>query len=218
MKNGQLMALHPLQQEEKRGKKTVLAPCQLQVPEQIKRSSGVAANFLCDNSAYMLGIDGKGKPERAMQCFAAAKELHLAILQKCFRSGGTGSAELFYKLGPQGGGAESSAGTKSQGTLQRVANLVFLIRENYVQDDPEIQEAWQRQCDKNTDAPEIRCLVTGQKAPLARLHPAIKGVTGAQPSGASIVSFNADAFCSYGHDRGAMRRLAVMRPLPMHRH
>ena len=79
--NGQLMVLHPLQQEEKRGKKTVLAPCQLQVPEQVKRSSGVAANFLCDNSAYMLGIDGKGKPERAMQCFAAAKELHLAILQ-----------------------------------------------------------------------------------------------------------------------------------------
>ena len=52
--NGQLMALHPLQQEEKRGKKTVLAPCQLQVPEQVKRSSGVAANFLCDNSALPL--------------------------------------------------------------------------------------------------------------------------------------------------------------------
>ena len=66
--NGQLMALHPLQQEEKRGKKTVLAPCQLQVPEQVKRSSGVAANFLCDNSAYMLGIDGKGN--RSVQCSA----------------------------------------------------------------------------------------------------------------------------------------------------
>lgn len=102
--------------------------------------------------------------------------------------------------------------------LYKGSNLVFLIRENYVQDDPEIQEAWQRQCDKNTDAPEIRCLVTGQKAPLARLHPAIKGVTGAQPSGASIVSFNADAFAHTDMNRGAMRRLAVMRPLPMHRH
>ena len=71
----------PLAARGKARKKTVLAPCQLQVPEQVKRSSGVAANFLCDNSAYMLGIDGKGKPERAMQCFAAAKELHLAILQ-----------------------------------------------------------------------------------------------------------------------------------------
>ena len=78
--------------------------------------------------------------------------------------------------------------------LYKGGNLVFLIRENYVQDDPEIQEAWQRQCDKNTDAPEIRCLVTGQKAPLARLHPAIKGVTGAQSSGASIVSFNVISF------------------------
>ena len=51
--NGQLMALHPLQQEEKRGKKTVLAPYQLQVPEQVKRSSGVASNFLCDNSCLL---------------------------------------------------------------------------------------------------------------------------------------------------------------------
>lgn len=116
--NGQLMALHPLQQEEKRGKKTVLAPCQLQVPEQVKRSSGVAANFLCDNSAYMLGIDGKGKPERAMQCFAAAKELHLAILQNVPGQAAQAVRNFFYKLGPQGGGAESSAGTKSQGTLQ----------------------------------------------------------------------------------------------------
>lgn len=115
--NGQLMVLHPLQQEEKRGKKTVLAPCQLQVPEQVKRSSGVAANFLCDNSAYMLGIDGKGKPERAMQCFAAAKELHLAILQNVPGQAAQ-AVRNFYKLGPQGGGAESSAGTKSQGTLQ----------------------------------------------------------------------------------------------------
>ena len=86
--------------------------------------------------------------------------------------------------------------------LYKGGNLVFVIRNCYVQDDPEIQEAWQRQRDKSTDAPEIRCLVTGQKAPLARLHPAIKGVAGAQSSGASIVSFNADAFCSYGHEQG----------------
>ena len=111
--NGQLMALQPLQQEEKRGKKTVLAPCQLQVPEQVKRSSGVAANFLCDNSAYMLGIDGACNAVLC-RCKGAAS----CHFTKCSWSGGTGSAELFYKLGPQGGGAESSAGTKSQGTLQ----------------------------------------------------------------------------------------------------
>jgi CRISPR-associated protein Csd1 len=44
--------------------------------------------------------------------------------------------------------------------------------------------------------------VSGAHGPLARLHPSIKGVRGAQSSGASIVSFNLDAFTSYGHDQG----------------
>ena len=123
-----------------------------------------------------------------MQCFAAAKRAASCHFTKCSWSGGTGSAELFINWDPKAA-EQNPALEQSLKELYKGGNLVFLIRENYVQDDPEIQEAWQRQCDKNTDAPEIRCLVTGQKAPLARLHPAIKGVTGAQPSGASIVSF-----------------------------
>ena len=136
--NGQLMALHPLQQEEKRGKKTVLAPCHLQVPEQVKRSSGVAANFLCDNSAYMLGIDGKGKPERAMQCFAAAKELHLAILQNVPGQAAQAVRNFFINWDPKAA-EQNPALEQSLKELYKGGNLVFLIRENYVQDDPEIQ-------------------------------------------------------------------------------
>ena len=79
--NGQLMALHPLHQEEKRGKKPALVPLQMKVPEQVKRSRNIISNFMCENSAYMLGIGKKEKKEHALQCFAAAKELHLTILQ-----------------------------------------------------------------------------------------------------------------------------------------
>jgi CRISPR-associated protein Csd1 len=43
-----------------------------------------------------------------------------------------------------------------------------------------------------------QCLLTGKELPIARLHPKIKGVTGAQAAGASIVSFNANAYESYG--------------------
>ena len=136
---------------------------------------------------------------------------------KCSRSGRHRQCGTFYKLGPQGGGAESSA-EQSLKELYKGGNLVFLIRENYVQDDPEIQEAWQRQCDKNTDAPEIRCLVTGQKAPLARLHPAIKGVTGHSLPAHRLFLLMRTLFAHTDMNRGAMRRLAVMRPLPMHRH
>jgi CRISPR-associated protein Csd1 len=47
-----------------------------------------------------------------------------------------------------------------------------------------------------------QCLVTGRLAPIARLHPSIQGVAGAQSSGANIVSFNLPAFESYGLDQG----------------
>lgn len=49
---------------------------------------------------------------------------------------------------------------------------------------------------------EAMCLVTGKRAPVARLHPSIKGVPGAQSSGAALVSFNLEAFTSYGHSQG----------------
>jgi CRISPR-associated protein Csd1 len=52
------------------------------------------------------------------------------------------------------------------------------------------------------DAQTGQCLITGQIAPIARLHPSIKGVPGAQSSGASLVSFNASAFTSYGKAQG----------------
>lgn len=47
------------------------------------------------------------------------------------------------------------------------------------------------------------CLVTGEVGPIARLHPTIKGVEGAQSSGAALVSFNLDAFTSLGKEQGA---------------
>src|SRR5690606_40852264 len=46
------------------------------------------------------------------------------------------------------------------------------------------------------------CLVTGLSESVARLHPSIKGVNGAQSAGASIVSFNLDSFSSYGKSQG----------------
>jgi CRISPR-associated protein Csd1 len=41
-------------------------------------------------------------------------------------------------------------------------------------------------------------LISGEEEPLARLHPQLKGVAGANTMGAAIVSFNLNAFESYG--------------------
>lgn len=76
--NGTLQGVIPLMIPSGNGRKEV--PQSLEVPERVKKTSGVCSNFLCDNSAYFLGMDAKGKPERTLQCFAAARTLHEKIL------------------------------------------------------------------------------------------------------------------------------------------
>lgn len=58
--SGELEQAVSLKQEQERGKKKVLAPRPMSLPAPVKRSSGVASNFLWDNSSYILGIDEKG--------------------------------------------------------------------------------------------------------------------------------------------------------------
>ena len=79
--DGALAGLMHLQQEMHRGRKTVLMPQEREVPQPVKRSSGVAANFLCDTSGYLLGADDKGKPARTAECFAASRALHEQLLR-----------------------------------------------------------------------------------------------------------------------------------------
>jgi CRISPR-associated protein Csd1 len=70
-----------------------------------------------------------------------------------------------------------------------------------IHDRPAARALWARLCSEGEKS-ETACLITGEHGQVARLHPAIKGVWGAQSSGASLVSFNIDAFTSYGHEQG----------------
>jgi CRISPR-associated protein Csd1 len=85
-------------------------------------------------------------------------------------------------------------------------NIVFALERErlnniMIHDRPAARELWTRLIGAGEKI-SAACLVTGDHAPVARLHPAIKGVWGSQSSGASIVSFNLDAFTSYGHEQG----------------
>lgn len=53
--------------------KEIEVPCEMCVPLPVTRSSGVKANFLCDNFSYFLAIDDKGNVQRTIQCFEEAK-------------------------------------------------------------------------------------------------------------------------------------------------
>lgn len=56
MRDGQVKSLLAMGGTDAKGKQI---PRTMKLPVPVKRSSGVAANFLCDNSAYVLGVDRK---------------------------------------------------------------------------------------------------------------------------------------------------------------
>lgn len=204
---GQLLGVVPLLTEKTVGKKTVLTPRAMRVPAHEKRSSGIAANFLCDNSTYLLGADEKGKPERAADCFKACAKLHHTILDGVDSPAARALLAYFDSWDPAQAAAHPLLAEQWK-EITGNANLIFGYEaadhsHSFVNDDPAIQNAWQAHYnDRSADSDMGQCLITGKYAPIERTHPNISGVPGAQSSGAALVSFNAPAFCSYGHEQG----------------
>lgn len=204
---GQLVSVLDLRTETKMGKKTVLAPRAMRVPAHEKRSSGIAANFLCDNSTYLLGADEKGKPERSADCFKACAKLHHTILDGVDSPAARALLAYFDSWDPAQAAAHPLLAEQWK-EITGNANLIFGYEaanhsHSFVNDDPAIQNAWQAHYnDRSADSDMGQCLITGKYAPIERTHPNISGVSGAQSSGAALVSFNAPAFCSYGHEQG----------------
>ena len=204
---GQLVSVLDLRTETKMGKKTVLAPRAMRVPAHEKRSSGIVANFLCDNSSYLLGADEKGKPERSTDCFKACAKLHHTILDGVDSPAARALLAYFDSWDPAQAAAHPLLAEQWK-EITGNANLIFGYEaadhsHSFVNDDPAIQNAWQAHYnDRSADSDMGQCLITGKYAPIERTHPNISGVPGAQSSGAALVSFNAPAFCSYGHEQG----------------
>lgn len=199
--DGALERVVSVQAEQQRGKKTVLVPQNMSLPAPIKRTVGVAANFLCDNSSYILGVDTKGDPERTAKCFAACKALHQKLLTGIDTTAAKSALAFFQNWQPDKA-AEHPALAEHWDELISGCNLVFRCVDGYAQDDPEIRRAWERHYNSDDDgAPKMVCLITGELGPAVAVHPAIKGVAGAQSSGAALVSFNAPAFCSFGKEQ-----------------
>ena len=204
---GQLLRVVPLLTEKTVGKKTVLAPRAMRVPAHEKRSSGIAANFLCDNSTYLLGADEKGKPERSADCFKACAKLHHTILDGVDSPAARALLAYFDSWDPAQAAAHPLLAEQWK-EITGNTNLIFGYEatdhsHSFVNDDPAIQNAWQAHYnDRSADSDMGQCLITGKYAPIERTHPNISGVPGAQSSGAALVSFNAPAFCSYGHEQG----------------
>lgn len=198
--DGEINGIFTLKEEKERGKKKVLVPKPMQVPEMVTRSSGVSANFLCDNSKYFLGIDRDGTNKRTVECFQAAKERHLSVLKNTEGDMARAICLYFEKWNPDGA-AEHPKLREYIEELTEGGNLIFCMGKQYAQEDENIQAAWENERNRGENKADGICLVTGEKTEIVRIHRQIKGVPGAQSSGASLVSFNAPAFESYGKEQ-----------------
>ena len=199
--DGQLEQATCIKVASENGKK--LVPQVLSLPAAVQRSSSkIAPNFLWDNSEYILGITAKnGKAERALQRWEACARLHLQLLAHVDSPAARALKAFFTTWNP----GEAMEHPLLQDCLEDIlsgANMTFRFQGQYVSEDPKIRAAWQNYYDGSEDGTEMTCLVTGKKGMVVRLHPFIKGVQGAYSGGASLVSFNAASFCSYGKEQG----------------
>lgn len=198
--DGTLKQVSSVKTEQPRGKKKVLAPQIMQLPAPVKRTVGVAANFLCDNSSYMLGDDSKDNPERARQCFEASRTLHEQVLREADSAAARAVLAFFRTWKPEDARMHPALEEHMEEVFSG-DNLVFWTEEGFAHKDPAVRQAWEHYYGAASDGPQGICLVTGEWGSVESIHPAIKNVAGAQSVGAALVSFNAPAFCSYGKEQ-----------------
>ena len=180
------------------GKKDVARA--MAVPAPVKRASNIAPNTLWDKTAYSLGVT-KGPGHRTAKEHAAFVEANLALIGETDDPGLLAFRRFLENWSPD-------RFVEPHFTeAMKDENVVFALEEErrrdiYLHDRP-AAKALLRSGQEGPAAGDGQiCLVTGDHGKVARLHPSIKGVWGGQSAGASIVSFNLDAFESYGHEQG----------------
>ena len=213
--DGQVSSVEMLGAANEKGK---LLPRMMFLPTPVKRTSGKAASFLCDNAKYLLGITSEMRSSEhtpsdskaikdAGTCFRISAQRHHDLLDGVSCPMAQAILRFFDAWQPEQA-LQSPALLEHFDDLCKGGNLLFcLINElgtvTEAQNVPEIQAAWDASVSNSSERSAFgRCLVTGDEDTIAMLHPSIKGVVGAQSSGASLVSFNALAFESYGRNKG----------------
>lgn len=190
------------------------------VPKGVKKTSGVAANLLWDNAEYVLALPDAKKMDSARSKGGVDEYLaRLVEMRQAFRD----RISVLPELAQSDAGLRGVLAFLDGNPAEQVArfaahaeiaasNPVLTFR---LVDDTAlvcqrpgvaphlVAGAPAGEATEEGDGSKAMCLITGDTLPVERLHTSIKGVWGAQTSGANIVSFNLDAFNSYGKSQGA---------------
>jgi CRISPR-associated protein Csd1 len=192
--DGELVGIEDTREGEGKGKraKTFL------VPQAVKKTSGITANLLWDTAGYVFGLDNKGNNKRAvLQKKAFTDRLinelgDIPVIQTLIHFLQNISIDRLQKES-----CWEEIFEKNPNVSFRMSNNTFLLCRH-----PDVVARLSSSMSQEQDDHSGICLVTGENRKIKVLHTAIKGVYGAQSTGANIVSFNLDAFRSYGKVQG----------------
>jgi CRISPR-associated protein Csd1 len=174
------------------------------IPRDVGRTSGNEANFLWDNGNYVLGIPDPKKPNISQEKINQRKALfYKKILEFNRNTKILDSIVKFSNL--------KFDSIKSDPLWEEISatcpNLTFKLKDHNeaISENKEVFNTILSNANENMEEKEESlyglCLVTGSIDEIARKHNPIKGVRGAQSTGGAIVSFNNDAYESYGKEQ-----------------
>lgn len=189
------------------GEKMVARP--MTVPEPVKGKTGtkILPDFLFGNSSYVLGFDNKGKPDRAKACFESFRKHNISILSNAQCRQADAVIKFLEKWDPEKA-LDNPPISENIEDIYKGANFIFRYNGNEdVHNVPAVKQAWMEYKSKSPNSPVQQCLVTGENAPIAILHPDIKGLYNAQAAKIKLVSYNREAFESYNTSKGKRQGL-----------
>ena len=197
------------------GKKEI--PQEFRMPAPVGKTSGIKSNFLWENSGYILGIsqsiilqntekDEKKKEkhkkivQKDIERFIECKRLHKEILES---AGGTVAKAIlgFFDSWSPEEAMKQPLIVEHWNDITNGKNISFRVNDVYAFNDSEVCSRWDQYYALEKELPRSTCLITGENDVICPTHPPIKGVFGAQSSGAALVSFNNPSFNSYGKEQ-----------------
>jgi CRISPR-associated protein Csd1 len=206
--NGTILSFMDLR--ETSGKK--LVPKILLLPKVKDKTMDVKTSAfpLWDNAQFVFGYSKKEVKEDNKKvkklvvnsaAFQAFKDYNLKLLENINNSDADSLRNFLNNWNPQNAETVLSDISGFDESILEACNFIFMNKDfKYIHENTDIKNAWE-EFKQDHDAEKGQCLITGKNSAIARLHPKIKGVRDAQSAGANIVSFNADAFTSYGKEQ-----------------
>lgn len=162
-------------------------------------SNSIKPKFLWGNSQYILGITAKETkdPSRTTRCYNSFRSYHLGLLKDSQDEGLLALRKFLETWQPDM--------FQNQPCKKEMldTNMVFKLSgtSGYIHQRKDALKLWIQEIE-NEEISDGFCLISGEQSKIAEKHPVIKGVNGGKAE-QMIVSFNKEAFASFGKEQGA---------------